>query len=193
MNIKMVSGKPPSSPWSKRAPSNPPLKEQPQNRTHQGHRPPPQLHIPPDPIPSDNKIYHLPRKLTLKQALIDDRFNAASQDKTEDLVFNWNLVFNPPSRSNHFSNPRDPRRKTPNCKQAPFHGIQKGALNVMKVLLEKYGEDINFLQAPHATTSPYVVAAQNHLSILEYFLKKYKGQVDLDAASGKFANGATVL
>jgi hypothetical protein len=123
-------------------------------------------------------------------------FNATSKDNTEDIEFIWHAVFDPrPSPSIKPPTQEIEDEKHQIAHELLFMASQNGALSVAKLLLEdeEYGADISFLQAPQVTTSLYVVAAQNHLSVLEYFLENYRGKVDLHAASMRFANGATAF
>lgn len=186
------SGKAHSSPLSKRKQSKTPSKEQHQN-PHQG---------PLTPLPLSHphrqhstRRHTLPSPARIQSKTSTHRRHVQRRLKRQYRRYRIHLaccIRPPPSPSIKPPTQEIEDEKHQIAHELLFMASQNGALSIAKLLLEdeENGADISFLQAPHVTTSLYVVAAQNHLSVLEYFLENYRGKVDLHAAIRRFANGA---
>ncbi|PPJ61149.1 hypothetical protein CBER1_04158 [Cercospora berteroae] len=65
------------------------------------------------------------------------------------------------------------------------------ALETAKVLLDKYGANVNYRCQTTQTTTLYNATRNNHARMIELLANQY--QADIQQASGKFANGPTAL
>lgn len=65
------------------------------------------------------------------------------------------------------------------------------AVEIAKVLLDKYGANVNYRCQTTQTTTLYNATRNNHARMIELLANQY--QADIQQASGKFANGPTAL
>ena len=112
------------------------------------------------------------------------------EDSPEFFSLLWETILCP-SQKILASNPTAKAEERDWINRRLMTAAANGALQTMKVILEKYEADINYISHKYHMTPIYAAACMSQAECVKYLLG-FPG-VDLSIGNGKFANGPTAL
>jgi ankyrin repeat protein len=138
----------------------------------------------------DSFQYYECKDKAFKVEIFNTTIEPVEKDNTEWFEIVWNLFLSPP-QSVLDSNPEAKALQQEWLHRRLITAAGAGALNMTKLLLEKYKADVNHISIKYHATPLFNAAAQGHVEVVRYLLESHNADIHL--GNGSYANGPTAL
>ncbi|KAE9366204.1 ankyrin [Stipitochalara longipes BDJ] len=134
--------------------------------------------------------YYECKDKAIRNEIFNETIGIVEKDDTEWFETVWNSLLNPP-QSVLDSNPEGKAQQQEWLHRRLITAAGAGALQMTKLLLERYKADVNHISIKYHATPLFNAAAQGHVEVVRYLLES--DNVDIHLGNGNFANGPTAL